>query len=83
MTRPLWEDGQNSGKRMSRREIIQQLLLIVDAMKRMEAKNISGLQPRPGFEASWSTWVQYAEWLRSMQQEAESMPKRAEAQKAV
>ena len=35
MTRPLWEDGQN-GKQLSRREIIQQLLLIVDAMKRME-----------------------------------------------
>ena len=73
MTLPLWEDGQN-GKQLSRREIIQQLLLIVDAMKRMEAKNISGLEPRPGFEASWLTWVQCAEWLRSMQQEAESMP---------
>ena len=73
MTRPSWGDGQEE-KRLSRREIIQQLLLIVDALKRMEAKNISGLEARPGFEASWSTWVQCAEWLRSMQQEAESTP---------
>ena len=68
-------------RRMTRRQIIQQLRLIVDAMRRMESKNISGLEAKPGFEESWSCWGQCAAWLREMQQEAERTQGPADPQK--
>ena len=72
MTRPEWET-QQPGKRMTRREMLTQLLLMVDAFKRMESINISGLTARPGFEASWDSWVQIADFLRTEMKAEESI----------
>lgn len=69
------------GGKMTKRQMYTHLLLMVDALKRMESVNISGLTPKPGFEGSWNCWNQIADFLRTEMQEAEGAEKETNARK--
>jgi len=79
MTRADW---QKTGEKMTKRQMYTHLLLMVDAFKRMESVNISGLTPKPGFEGSWNCWNQIADFLRTEMQEAEGVEKETNARKS-
>ena len=56
-------------EKMTERQIVQTLLIMVDALKRAASKDISGLVARAGEETTWDKWEQCGAWLREVLQE--------------
>ena len=69
MRRPEWEEAQNP---LTERQILERLLIMVDAEKRSVSRNASGLVPAPGEEKTWQRWEQCGNWLRNRLQNLEA-----------